>query len=745
MSGDAFSKQRAKHGRRDADRLFLRFAKAESYGAFSQRVLGPLGPGLNVVHGENEAGKTTFSTLIGGVMFGWEDGRGARNTYKPENAERCGALAFARISSPDKVDARLKRVRNADGAKGDTWILDDVDRETYGEIFSLNSDQLRKMGDASQVANRLLTAGAGTATSPVQARAKLESRIAACTSRSEKAPRSITRLVAQRDELARQVEAARNESDLLRMKDAELDQLRAARNDMQTEMRVLNARVDRINAAKAQVGEIDERIGNLERARVRLGRRAVADASLEDYSDVPARLMGASPAEDAALRERIESLEGDCERARLNLERARERYEESLGDYDRGVVGRTRDDAFDEEAEKAHRRGLGQIVLFAAAAALFSVLGIVLAIAGGESGGVPMGIMFALALVFAGVAVASAVVGLVRGRRKDSDGEFLEEYQWMVKKDKDRYDEAQSEWAQTQQSIELQLEGMGLRRAGGSLRAARLMLDRAEEARRRTADERRREAEVAERREEIDAEIGELAGRRVEVLASCGIPEDGDRFNLAAALDEVDGERDVLARKIESSNQLIGQTEQRLEEGRSRFDLDELRTRHQQVCTRIAESQQELARLLVARRMLDAAIEEWERYSQPEVYRTAERLLSEMTGGRWTRIAVDDRGQLAVADPLGDPRSPLLLSTGTCQQLYLALRIALLETADLVGKSVPVVCDDILVNFDDARRVATARSLARLARSRQVIVFTCHRSVVDALRAADPACSVLEI
>ena len=78
------------------------------------------------------------------------------------------------------------------------------------------------------------------------------------------------------------------------------------------------------------------------------------------------------------------------------------------------------------------------------------------------------------------------------------------------------------------------------------------------------------------------------------------------------------------------------------------------------------------------------------------------------------------------------------LSLGTCQQLYLALRIALLVTADNVGRAVPIIADDILVNFDSQRRAGAAKALAQLARHRQVILLTCHEEIVETMRVADP-------
>ena len=97
---------------------------------------------------------------------------------------------------------------------------------------------------------------------------------------------------------------------------------------------------------------------------------------------------------------------------------------------------------------------------------------------------------------------------------------------------------------------------------------------------------------------------------------------------------------------------------------------------------------------------------------------------------------LSDDGELQVLDSAMTLREPRLLSLGTCQQLYLALRIALLMCAENVGRSVPVLADDILVNFDAARRAGAARALVELSERRQVILLTCHEEVVAVLKCA---------
>jgi uncharacterized protein YhaN len=71
------------------------------------------------------------------------------------------------------------------------------------------------------------------------------------------------------------------------------------------------------------------------------------------------------------------------------------------------------------------------------------------------------------------------------------------------------------------------------------------------------------------------------------------------------------------------------------------------------------------------------------------------------------------------------------LSEGTCDQLYLALRIAALEDYAKTASPLPFIADDILQTFDDARTTATLHALLELSGRVQVIVLTHHPHVGD--------------
>ncbi|HTU23925.1 MAG TPA: AAA family ATPase [Pirellulales bacterium] len=128
-----------------------------------------------------------------------------------------------------------------------------------------------------------------------------------------------------------------------------------------------------------------------------------------------------------------------------------------------------------------------------------------------------------------------------------------------------------------------------------------------------------------------------------------------------------------------------------------------------------------------------------ERERQPEVLREASSYLAELTAGRYRRIWTTLGGQaLSVDDADGNPLTVDVLSRGTREQIFLSLRLALVSAYARRGIRLPVVMDDVLVNFDVIRAKAAARVLAEFARAgHQLLIFTCHEHLARLFHDAD--------
>ena len=223
-----------------------------------------------------------------------------------------------------------------------------------------------------------------------------------------------------------------------------------------------------------------------------------------------------------------------------------------------------------------------------------------------------------------------------------------------------------------------------------------------------------------------------------------GLPVGASLADIDERVREVSARRDAMSTAQADMNLRFGELDQRLGQAISDWSFDELKLDFYQLKCRLQESRRELVVLLLAKRMLEKSMAAWESRSQPEVFEQASRLLSTMTEGAWTRMHMTAEGRMVATSASGDVREVRHLSLGTCQQLYLSLRVAMLMRASTVGRSIPVIADDILVNFDANRRVRAAEVLAELAQMRQVIVFTCHRETARVLCEACASTTYLE-
>ena len=69
------------------------------------------------------------------------------------------------------------------------------------------------------------------------------------------------------------------------------------------------------------------------------------------------------------------------------------------------------------------------------------------------------------------------------------------------------------------------------------------------------------------------------------------------------------------------------------------------------------------------------------------------------------------------------------LSTGTRDQVFLALRLAVVDHMDRAGARLPLLLDEVLVNWDEERRARALDLLTDVAMERQVVLFTCHPAI----------------
>ena len=207
--------------------------------------------------------------------------------------------------------------------------------------------------------------------------------------------------------------------------------------------------------------------------------------------------------------------------------------------------------------------------------------------------------------------------------------------------------------------------------------------------------------------------------------------------------DELPGEIDALNREIEQKldpeirclSETLGEKKRELQQMNGSSRAAEAALSAQQTLAAIRRMSERFIRLKTASSILKQEIERFRSENQDPVLKIASRYFRQLTLDSFEGLRTDEdhRGQPVLAGIKAQNRMIRVegMSSGSRDQLYLALRLASLQKRRENGTNMPFIVDDILVNFDDDRASATLEALADLASGTQVILFTHHQRIAE--------------
>ena len=249
--------------------------------------------------------------------------------------------------------------------------------------------------------------------------------------------------------------------------------------------------------------------------------------------------------------------------------------------------------------------------------------------------------------------------------------------------------------------------------------------------------------ERSDRAREIDRKLGELEDRLREA-------SDGDDLPALAAQLEGESMDRLRARKADSQDELERVAEEHaaavrslaaLEAGLANLESDEAAAcavEVEQQLDAVHDLTRRYVRTRLAADLLALVVRRYRDANQAPMVGHASALFSRLTLGRYPRLDVsyDEQDEPALVCVDADNRVVAVdaLSDGTRDQLYLALRLASIARFAERSEPLPLVLDDVLVQFDDARSSAGLTVLDETAAITQVVFFTHHARLVELAR-----------
>lgn len=150
---------------------------------------------------------------------------------------------------------------------------------------------------------------------------------------------------------------------------------------------------------------------------------------------------------------------------------------------------------------------------------------------------------------------------------------------------------------------------------------------------------------------------------------------------------------------------------------------------------KIAQLNYKAKALKLAHEVLVEAGAEIKRNFAPGLNIRMSSIINGLTGGRYADLRGDDKLSLMVSVPEGgDVKSVYALSGATADQMYLALRLAMLDIIMAGGESLPVLMDEAFSQFDDKRTALAIKYIFEEYQKKQVLIFTCKQREVEIAR-----------
>ena len=145
-------------------------------------------------------------------------------------------------------------------------------------------------------------------------------------------------------------------------------------------------------------------------------------------------------------------------------------------------------------------------------------------------------------------------------------------------------------------------------------------------------------------------------------------------------------------------------------------------------------------RLMVLKEVVKYADEKFRRENQPDILQRVSEYMRRMTNGKYQEVLISEQdGQFELQFLINGEIFPIskAFSKGTIHQLFLAFRLAVIDSLNSGDERLPLVLDEVFTSWDYKRMDATRRIVEETARERQVIMLTCHKQQLNHFESAN--------
>ena len=206
-----------------------------------------------------------------------------------------------------------------------------------------------------------------------------------------------------------------------------------------------------------------------------------------------------------------------------------------------------------------------------------------------------------------------------------------------------------------------------------------------------------------------------------------------------------------LEKILQASNQKILECQMQLnkieyEESHISEQIEKITTLKEEYAE-LQEQQEELEEknkcLQATKQLLEKAYEKMKNTITPKFTQNLSNMVQKISNGKYQKVSIHEEKGLIVELENGEYIPASLLSIGTIDQLYLSLRLSMLE--EISEEKMPIILDEAFAYFDDERLKNSLLFLQEKAKEHQIILFTCTKREKKILEEANIEYEWIEI
>ncbi len=154
-------------------------------------------------------------------------------------------------------------------------------------------------------------------------------------------------------------------------------------------------------------------------------------------------------------------------------------------------------------------------------------------------------------------------------------------------------------------------------------------------------------------------------------------------------------------------------------------NLSNLEEEQEILLQQLSELNEENESIELAKNLFEKAYEKMKNDISPEFTNKLSTIISKITNNKYNRLIFNDEQGLIVELDNGNYIPAERLSIGTIDQLYLSLRLAMLD--EITKENMPIILDETFAYFDDERLKNILLFLDKEYYNKQIIIFTCTK------------------